>query len=100
MLPTTFYLKLQGFYDHQQYLQICEWERTRTLASILISPHLKKGRRITPKQLIPLPWDKKETEVDEAEASRAEQLTRDVLYNWGELENPDNLKLNKLKNKK
>ncbi|WP_303031774.1 hypothetical protein [uncultured Duncaniella sp.] len=33
------------------------WERTRTLAAICIQPHIKK--RITPRQLIPLPWDDK-----------------------------------------
>lgn len=32
-----------------------EWERTRTLAAICIQPHIKK--KITPRQLIPLPWD-------------------------------------------
>ena len=32
------------------------WERTRMLASICIQPHVK--RRITPRQLLPLPWDK------------------------------------------
>lgn len=36
------------------------WERTRILAAICIQPHVKK--RVTPKQLIPLPWDKKKQE--------------------------------------
>ncbi|MCM1022417.1 MAG: hypothetical protein NC403_09470 [Muribaculaceae bacterium] len=35
------------------------WERTRLLATICIQPHIKK--KITPKQLMPLPWDKKAT---------------------------------------
>lgn len=33
-----------------------EWERTRTLAAISIQPHVKK--KVTPRQLIPLPWDR------------------------------------------
>ena len=33
------------------------WERTRIAAAIVIQPHVKK--KITPKQLLPLPWDKK-----------------------------------------
>lgn len=37
------------------------WERMRTHAAIAISPHLKKGARLTPEKLLPLPWDKKET---------------------------------------
>lgn len=33
-----------------------DWERARTIAAIIIQPHVKK--KITPKQLLPLPWDK------------------------------------------
>lgn len=32
-----------------------QWERTRLLAAITIQPHIRK--RITPRQLLPLPWD-------------------------------------------
>ncbi len=32
------------------------WERTRILAAICIQPHIKK--KITPRQLLPLPWDR------------------------------------------
>lgn len=34
------------------------WEQTRILAWFCVQPHVKK--RITPKQLLPLPWDKRE----------------------------------------
>lgn len=34
-----------------------EWERMRILATICIQPHTKK--KLTPKQLIPLPWDRR-----------------------------------------
>ena len=33
------------------------WERMRLLAAITIQPHVK--RRLTPGQLLPLPWDRK-----------------------------------------
>ena len=33
------------------------WERTRTLACLLLHPHLKKGKRLTPRETLPLPWD-------------------------------------------
>lgn len=36
------------------------WERARTIAAILIQPHVKKGNKVTPQQLISLPWDKKQ----------------------------------------
>lgn len=34
------------------------WERARLLATITLQPHLKKGKEITPKKLLPFPWDK------------------------------------------
>lgn len=33
------------------------WERARIIATISIQPHIKK--KLTPGQLMPLPWDKK-----------------------------------------
>jgi hypothetical protein len=41
-----------------------EWERARTLAAIIIQPHLKK--KVTPRQLLPLPWDRKNTGLPSA----------------------------------
>ena len=32
------------------------WERTRLLAAVSVQPHVRK--KLTPQQLIPLPWDK------------------------------------------
>ena len=37
------------------------WERARIVAAICIQPHVKK--RITPRQLLPLPWDNKKSEI-------------------------------------
>ena len=39
-----------------------QWERTRLLAAITIQPHIRK--RITPRQLLPLPWDQKQSRDD------------------------------------
>ena len=100
MIPASFFLKMQGFYDFQKFLQNSQWDRTRTLASILLQPHLKKGRRIDPKKLIPLEWDKALNESKSDTPEKIEQNTRDLLYKWGELENPDKFKLHKIKNKK
>ncbi|MDE5726664.1 MAG: hypothetical protein K2H94_00885 [Duncaniella sp.] len=47
------------------------WERTRTMATLTIQPHLKKGCKITPEQLLPLPWDKKK----QSPRSEAPKLT-------------------------
>ena len=50
----------------QQSLERSEhmaWEVARTHAAIAIQPHVRK--RITPRQLLPLPWDDKKPESKE-----------------------------------
>lgn len=44
-------------------------ERARTVAAICIQPHIRK--RITPRQLLPLPWGNKKSEI----RNNATQLT-------------------------
>ncbi len=52
-----------------------EWERSRLMAAILVQPHVKK--KITPKNLIPLPWDKSpERKIDAARLSPQERQQR------------------------
>lgn len=47
------------------------WERARTVAAIIIQPHVKK--KLTPRQLLPLPWDK--TMPKNKPRSKAPELT-------------------------
>ena len=60
------------------------WNRTRVLAAILIQPHLVKGKRVTPENLLPLPWDKKKegkkkrTITVEEQRRRMEQLVAEL----------------------
>lgn len=35
------------------------WERARTVATLIVQPHIKK--KMTPQQLMPMPWDKKKS---------------------------------------
>lgn len=44
------------------------WERARTVAAIVIQPHVKK--RMIPQQLMPLPWDKKKSTAPQGNAPR------------------------------
>lgn len=46
--------KLEGLADREE----AEWNRLRTLASMLLQPHLRKGTRLKPQDLIELPSDK------------------------------------------
>lgn len=50
-----------------------EWERSRTIAAILLQPHVKKGTKITPRRLISLPWDKQITPPNEVPELTAEE---------------------------
>lgn len=49
------------------------WERMRMLASIVIQPHVKN--RLTPRGLIPFPWDK-EMKVEKPILSKDEAKRR------------------------
>lgn len=51
-----------------------EWERVRVLAAISVQPHVRK--RVTPAQLLPLPWDKPEKPAGKAPAGKEESLKR------------------------
>ena len=48
-----------------------EWERMRLQATILVQPHIKK--KMTPRALLPLPWDKS----DKPNAAKAEVLSKE-----------------------
>ena len=37
-----------------------EWERIRWQTLVLLSPNLKKGNKMKPKDLIEFPWERKE----------------------------------------
>lgn len=57
--PLYFRLRLEGMRNLAQQVYQADMERTRQLAAILISPHLKKGTSNSPTKIWPLPWDAK-----------------------------------------
>ena len=42
-----------------------QWHKVRVLVSLLMQPHLKKGKSIRPQDLIPLPNDIKKPRISE-----------------------------------
>jgi len=50
-----FHLRQDG-YKRRRYE---EWHKIRVLASLLLQPHLKKGKKVRPEDLVSLPSDKK-----------------------------------------
>lgn len=57
-----------------------DWERTRAAATISVMPHVKKGAKITPQSLMPLPWDKKENSSNFIE--RAKEKLAKLKEKW------------------
>ncbi|WP_302612343.1 hypothetical protein [uncultured Muribaculum sp.] len=65
------------------------WERARTVAAISIQPHIKK--KITPVQLLPLPWDKKTKIRSKAPRPTAEvrhKRFEEIVHRLGDEINP------------
>jgi hypothetical protein len=63
--PEYFRIKLEGVRNAQTQQFRNEWERTRWLATVMLSPHGKKGRPIKPKDLITFDWEKKDLNIVE-----------------------------------
>lgn len=55
-------------------------ERARMVAAICIQPHVRK--RITPRQLLPLPWDNKKSEMRNNALSSQPRKGKRGLRNW------------------
>lgn len=49
------------------------WARMRLLATIVIQPHLAKGKKITPEKLLPFPWEK--AQKRRAKKDKGQELT-------------------------
>jgi len=59
MTLEEFLIAAQGFHQLEEVRQQAEWERTRWLATLMLSPHTKKGHSIKPQDLAICPWEKK-----------------------------------------
>ena len=57
-------LALEANRETAEMLERFEWERTRWLATIFMQPHLKKGRKLRPKELMQFPWEKPKRNKD------------------------------------
>jgi len=52
-----FRMAITGYYDAHNAVQRQEWERTRWLAMITITPHVKKGSIKKPQDITRFPWE-------------------------------------------
>jgi hypothetical protein len=60
--------------EANDYAMRDQWERARIMATIIVQPHLSK--KVTPKQLLPLPWDGRTNKAKAPALSKQEQLRR------------------------
>jgi len=65
-----FRLKQKGYYEELRDEQIHDWNLVRTLGSIMMKPHLKKGKNISPEEILSLPIDKKKSNKNDIEKRR------------------------------
>lgn len=66
--PQEFEAIVQAWTESRLTDQQEAWERARLIAYMAAAPHL--SRKMTPRQLIPLPWDTEARKPSEAEAER------------------------------
>lgn len=64
-MPEYFAIKLEGLRTAQTQQFRNDWERTRWLATIVLSPHTKKGKSVKPTDLIKFEWEKSKLNVVE-----------------------------------
>lgn len=80
ILPKDFILRQKAFWEAHNEKERTSWEQTRWLASILISPHIKKGRNIKPQDLMRFPWEKQKTKRKDAKQIEKEMAYAEKLY--------------------
>ena len=79
--PSSFYemtldeltLAIKGWNKREEIRERFEWERTRWLGMITLHPHLRKGRKLKPKDLAIFPWEKP------VKPNQSKRLTKDEL---------------------
>lgn len=70
--PSEFEWTVKKWHENEEARLQSSWEMARTIATIMIQPHIKK--KITPASLLPFPWDK--TKEKASPISRDEQRRR------------------------
>lgn len=80
LTPAEFAAACKAYAEEREQGERRSWERMRLLAAVCIQPHVRK--RISPQQLIPLPWDKP-ARKEKTEIPSAEQALRRLKERMG-----------------
>lgn len=81
MSPDEFYEASRVHREEQERQSRERWEIMRMEASILIQPHVKN--RITPRKLLPFPWEKGEAHIEEMTMEERKRRAEEALRKWG-----------------
>ena len=76
MTLQEFLLAAEGFHQLEEIRQQQDWERTRWLATLMLSPHARKGKSIKPRDLAIFPWEKKPKKKNKAHANVMRQMIK------------------------
>lgn len=71
LTPSEFSAALTAWQRQREADDRAEWERTRLHACITISPHVKG--KMTPRRLLPFPWEKEKPQGTGPAAKRQEK---------------------------
>ena len=71
--------RIKGFFELEQYRQQREWERSRWLATVLLSPSLQKGKTLKPKDLIEFEWEKPKAKPKKQLSEQEEKERKEFL---------------------
>lgn len=84
MTPDEFEAVCRAHRDESERLSRERWEVMRMEASIMIQPHVRQ--KLTPRRLLPFPWEKEEQSARVAEGMTSEERHRraqEALKRWG-----------------
>ena len=65
----------KAFYKKQEQRTQESWEQTRWLATFVLQPHMKKGKKLQPKDLAKFPW-----ETDKEQKTKREEIEAQMKY--------------------
>jgi len=75
MTVDEFMCAVRGFHEMNEIREQNNWERARWMATVLLSPHVKKHSQLKPTDIALFPWEEKKKTT----AADGEQLLRQLI---------------------
>jgi hypothetical protein len=78
--PREFYFAMEGFFEHQMFLQRQEWERERWSTNLLWNIQVDPKNRISPIEMIRFEWERPSPDEMKPPITREELLKLKDFY--------------------